>query len=95
VAKGPEAAPRPTLPPAATRGSRSWSRLPADEAVASSAAGGHARSHELQGLVEEVIGKLPDQVEPILAYRRIDFPHVGIVQLLQLLAVAHVSAFQP
>jgi hypothetical protein len=66
----------------------------ADCAVPSSTRGRRVRSHEVEGLVEVGVRKLPDQVETTLADRRVDFPHVGIVQLLQLLPVAHVDAFQ-
>jgi hypothetical protein len=49
----------------------------------------------VEGLVEVVVRKLADQVEATLADRRVDFPHIGIVQLLHLRPVAHVDAFQP
>jgi hypothetical protein len=72
-----------------------WVGLLADCAGPSSTHGRHICSHESQGLVEVGVRKLPDQVGTTLADRRVDLPHVGIVQLLQLLLVAHVDAFQP
>ena len=69
--------------------------LLADGAVLSSTHGRHDRSHEFQGFLEVGIRKLPDQVGTTFADRRVDLPHIGIVQLLQLLLVAHVDAFQP
>jgi hypothetical protein len=50
---------------------------------------------QLQGLVEVVIGELPDKVEATLANRRVYFPHVGVVQLPQLLVVAHLTCLYP
>src|SRR3954449_9776953 len=63
----------------------------ADGTLWSPASGGLAVGDESQGFVEVLIRQLPDEVEASLAHRRVDLPHVAVVQLPKLLDVVHLT----
>src|SRR5919107_2995659 len=81
-------APRATTPPAPA-GHPRRARTPADCTVRSAASGRLAGGHEGQRLVEVVVRELPDEVESALADGRVDLPRERVVQLAELLLVAH------
>jgi catechol 2,3-dioxygenase-like lactoylglutathione lyase family enzyme len=73
----------PPQPATAYRRSHDWVRLCAHGAVRSSAPRGLRRRDQLERTLGVLVRESPDEVHPVLADRRVDLPHVGVVQLAQ------------